>query len=87
MSKASYGGYRSALMDIFRSTRYEISDEFGKDLTVFMGGMKRQVVREHVLRGKVLDEGKKPMTFQVYKHLCGVLSKSADVEDIFCHFF
>ena len=54
-------------MDIFRSTRYEISDEFGKDLTVFMGGMKRQEVREHVLRGKVLDEGEKPMTFQVYK--------------------
>ena len=52
-----------------------------------MGGMKREVVQEHVERGKVLDEGKKPMTFQVYKHLCGALSKSQDAEDVFCHLF
>ena len=87
MSKASYGGFRSAMMDIFRATKYEISEEFKKDLKVFMGGMKREVVRQHVQRGKVLDEGKKPMSYEIYRHLCHALSKSGDVEDMFCHLF
>lgn len=74
-------------MDIFRATKYEMSEEFKKDLKVFMGGMKREVVRQHVQRRKVLDEGKKPMSYEIYRHLCQALSKSGDAEDVFCHLF
>jgi len=35
----------------------------------------------------VFDEGKKPISYEVYKHLCESLSKSDAVEDIFCHLF
>lgn len=86
-SKASYGGIRSALMDLYRCSGCEMSDEFAKDLTTFMGGIKREVIRERISKGLVFDEGKRPMSYEVYKHLCESLSKSDDIEDIFCHLF
>ena len=58
MSKASYSGFCSALMDIYRSSGYDMGEDFKKDLSTFMCGIKREVVRERVEKGMVLDEGK-----------------------------
>ena len=48
MSKASYSGFRSALMDIYRSSGNsgnDMGEDFKKDLSTFMCGIKREVVR------------------------------------------
>ena len=87
MSKASYSRFRSALMDIYRFSGYDMGEDFKKDLSTFMCSIKREVVRERVEKGMVLDEGKNPMSFEVYKCLCKSLHKSEDIENVFCHLF
>ena len=86
-SRAFYGGLRAALMDIYRLSSYKMEEKFQKDLSIFMGGMKREVIREKIEKGISFDEGKRPMSFEVYKRLCETLFFSEETEDVFCHLF
>jgi len=36
-----------------------MDDQLLNDLTIFIGGIKREVVRERITKGLVFDEGKK----------------------------
>ena len=47
--------------------------EFSIDFSQFMIGMKRTVSSKEDESGESLDEGKKSMSYEVYKKLCGLL--------------
>ena len=47
--------------------------EFSIDLSQFMIDMKRTVSSKKAECGESLDEGKKSMSYEVYKKLCGLL--------------
>lgn len=87
LSKSTYDGIRSALAHLYRRSGETMCDIMQKDLKQFMGGIKRTVVREKRATGQSLDEGKKPMTFAVYKKMCEILYKGKDDEYTFAHAF
>ena len=85
LAVSTYGLYRSSLMELYRASGCDMNEDFKRDLHVFMGGIKRSVATEKLEKGLKLDEGKKPMSFEVYKALCKVLYKSSKADHIFCH--
>ena len=87
LSKASYGGIVSAYMYLINKAGYKISPEFQKDLNTFQRGMKRKVTSKKVKSGRSLEEGKKPMNFDVYKLMCKKLLQMEKDEGAFAHLF
>ena len=87
LSKASYGGIVSAWMYLINKAGYKMPPEFQKDLTTFQRGMKRKVTSEKVKSGRSLEEGKKPMNFDVYKLMCKKLLQMEKDEGAFAHLF
>ena len=87
LSKSAYGSIRSALMYLHKLAGYETSIEFRQDMTQFNRGIKRKVAEEKMETGVSLEEGKKAMTFEVYKLMCDKLIKTGTNEATFAHLF
>ena len=87
LSKSSYGSARSALMHLYRGYGAVMEQSFKTDLANFMRGIKRKVAKQKQDMGTKADEGKKPMSFQVYEKLCQLMMASEDDEYIFGHCF
>ena len=58
-----------------------------KDLSQFMSGLKRTVASPSAASRRSLDEGKKGMSFEVYKAMCEILFESDDDYYLFAHAF
>ena len=52
-------------MYIYRMSGEEMSKELRKDIGQFISGIKRVLTKEKLDEGESLDEGKKPMYFDV----------------------
>ena len=87
LSKAGYGQIRSSLKHLYRMSGETMSEEYEKDLSQLMSGLKRTVAAEKGVSGRDLDEGKKGMSFEVYKRMCEILFKSDDDDYLFAHAF
>ena len=87
LSATGYGGIRSALTHLYRMCGKEMDEEFRKDLSQFMSGMKRHVAAQKRDSGVNLDEGKKAMSFDVYRRMCKELYCSEGDDCIFAHAF
>ena len=87
LSKSSYGSARSALMHLYRGCGAVMEEAFKTDLANFMRGIKRKVAKQKQDMGTKADEGKSPMSFQVYEKLCELMMESEDDEFIFGHCF
>jgi len=87
MSKSCYDGYRSALAHLYRVSNIVMPNAMAKQLSQFMGGIKRTIAKEKKEMGTKTDEGKEKMSFEVYEKICEVLLKSGTVESIFTHCF
>ena len=87
LSKGAYSGIRSALMHMYRMSGDEMNDEFRKDMGQFISGMKRLVTKSKLDEGASLDEGKKPMSFDVYKTMCDLLLRDGGEDAAFAHLF
>lgn len=85
LDKSSYGQVRSALAHLYKNSKHEKSAEFEKDLSIFVGGLKRTVTDEKRKSGKAMDSGKKQMSFEVYKLLCHHLYKGKGDDYLFAH--
>ena len=70
LSDTKYGGVRSYLIHLYRMSGKTMDGEFKKELPQFIPVMKRVVVSTNRESGASLDEGKKAMSFEVYKRLC-----------------
>ena len=64
---ASYDQAKSALVHLFRMSKYDIPAEFADNLKIFMKGMKRTVAAKKMEDGDSGIIGKKKMDFKVYK--------------------
>ena len=73
LSKASYSGARRAFLHMYRMSGGTIPKEFNIELSQFMSGMNRTVASQKAESGYILDEGKKSMSYEVYKKLCELL--------------
>ena len=75
LSATRYGGIRSALNHLYRVSGKYMDQVFKKELYQFMSGMKRLISSNKRQDGISLEEGKKAMSFDVYKTLCDVLEQ------------
>ena len=81
LSTTKYGGVRSALTHMYRASGNDMDEGFKKELSQFMSGMKRVIASNKRQDGISIEEGKKAMSFDVYKTLCDVLHQG-EVEDL-----
>ena len=61
---------QSGLSHLYRCCDLEIPDNFSADMTTLMQGMKRTVARDKQKKGTRVEDGKSPMTIDVYKLIC-----------------
>ena len=73
LSSTNYGGIRSALTHMYRASGNDMDKGFKKELSKFISGMKRVISPNKRQDGISIKEGKKSMSFYVYKKLCDVL--------------
>ena len=60
---------------------------FKKDLSQFMSGMKRHVAAKKRESGVSLDEGKRAMSFEIYRKMCEELYSGEGDDYLFAHTF
>ena len=73
LSKASYSGVRSEFVHMHRMSGETMTKQFNIEISQFMSGMKRSIAPQNTESGESLDKGKKLMSYEVYKKLCGFL--------------
>ena len=64
-----------------------MDEAYETELSQFMSGLKRIVAAARSESGRSLDEGKKGMSYEVYKRICEILFKSDDDDYLFAHAF
>ena len=87
LSKAGYGQIRSSLKHLYRMSGEKMDDTYESELSQFMSGLKRTVASSRAQSGRALDEGKKGMSYEVYKKMCEILFKSDNDDFLFAHTF
>jgi len=84
---ASYDQAKSALVHLFRMSKYDIPVEFADNLKIFMKGMKRTVAAKKMEDGDSGIIGKKKMDFKVYEKICELFLKEEGEEYLFADCF
>ena len=84
---ASYDQAKSALVHLFRVSKYDMPLEFANHLKIFMKGMKRTVASIKMEHGDSGIIGKKKMDFKVYEKICELFLKEEGEEFLFAHCF
>ena len=86
-SFSQFNGIRSAIGYIYKYARVPMPEEMSKEMTLFIGGMKRTIAaaKEHL--GLKISEGKDAMKFEVYDFLAKTLFFSKSKRDVFNHLF
>ena len=87
LSKSSYGSLWSALAHLHKIAGQEIPSQFQQEMSTFTRGIKRKVPQEKLELGHSLEEGKKPMNFDVYKLMCRKMLQLNSDEGSFAHLF
>ena len=64
-----------------------MTEEFKIELSQFMSGMKRKVASQKTGSGESFDEGKKSISYGVYKKLCELLFEGEGDDYAFTHMF
>ena len=87
LSFASFSAHRSALMNLYHITKYEMPACFSKLLSQFMSGMKRKIQHTKLLRGDQSREGKRRMVWDVYELTCKLMQEGKVDDFVFEHCF
>ena len=61
---------KSALVHLYRMSKYDLPVKFSENLKIFMKGMKRHVAAKKMEDGDSGIIGKKKMDFKVYEKIC-----------------
>ena len=85
--KVSYYGVRSVFVHMYHMSGETIPEEFKVELSQFRSGMKRTFASQKAERGEILDEGKKLMSYEVYKNICELLFEGEGDDYVFTHVF
>ena len=87
LSKSAYGGIHSYIMYLHKITGHDIPHDFTRFINQFNRGMKRKVTEEKMSLGRSLEEGKKGMSFEVYKLMCSKFIEMDTEDAVFAHLF
>jgi len=69
---ASYNQAKSAVIHLFRMSKYDIPAEFADNLKIFMKGVKRTVATKKMEDGDSGIIGKKKMDVKVFEKTCAL---------------
>ena len=86
-SASQYEGIRSAVAYLYKATRIFMPKDMSKRLSNFIAGQRRTGVKEKQDLGLVIEEGKKPLTFNCYEAISKQLFYSDNKEHLFAHLF
>ena len=84
---SSYDMAKSALVHLYRMSKYDIPAEFADNLKIFMKGMKRHVAAKKMEDGDSGIIGKKKMDFKVYEKICELFMPEEGEEYLFARCF
>ena len=84
---SSYDQAKSALVHLYRMSKYDMSSDFADNLKMFMKGMKRTVAAKKMENGDSGIVGKKKMDFKVYEKICELFLKEEGEEFLFARCF
>ena len=87
LGNASYDQAKSALVHLFRMSKYDMPTEVGEKLKMFMKGMKRHVAAKSFENGDSGIIGKKKMDFKVYEKICELFLKEEGEAYLFARCF
>ena len=84
---ASFDQAKSALVHLFRMSKYKMLVDFSEKLKMFMKGLKRHVASKKMESGDSQIVGKKKMDFKVYEKICELFLKEEGEEYLFARCF
>ena len=87
LSKSTYGSIQSSICHLYRLCDLMFPENFATDLNRMMSGLKKRVQRQKQKKGIRVEEGKTPMSLQVYSLLCDYFMQQPDDDSILCHTF
>ena len=87
VSKASYSVVRSAFVNMYLMSGETIPKELNIELSQFMSEMKRTISPQKADIGESLYEGKKSISYEVYKKICELLFEGEGDDYAFTHVF
>src|SRR6056300_1432925 len=87
MSASTYGTMKSALVYLFNASGQTMERSLCKELDIFIRSLKKNIAKVKASSGESLEEGKKPMSFAVYKLMCKKLMESKTSDALFAHAF
>ena len=87
MGIASFDQAKSALVHLFRMSKYKMLDEMSDQLKMFMKCMKRHVASVKMESGDSQIVGKRKMDFKVYEKICELFLKEEAEEYLFARCF
>ncbi|KAF0741617.1 hypothetical protein Ae201684_003296 [Aphanomyces euteiches] len=77
-------GYRSALKSLYKDQKVELPAAYNDDMKEIFSGIKKRLAKD-LQTGRIVDSGKRPLTFSMFEDLCG---KSLVLQDGgFTHLF
>ena len=84
---ASFDQAKSALVHLFRVSKYKMLEPFSDKLKTFMKCMKRHIASKKMESGDSQIVGKKKMDFKVYEKICELFMKEEGEEFLFARCF
>ena len=84
---ASFDQAKSALVHLFRMSKYKMLEPMNEKLKMFMKCMKRHVASVKMESGDSQIVGKRKMDFKVYEKICELFLKEEGEEFMFAHCF
>ena len=87
LSKSTYGNLQSSVCHLYRLCDVQFPDDFSADLSKIMSGFKKRVQRQKQKKGFRIEEGKTPMSLQVYSLICDYFVQQPDDDSILSHAF
>ena len=87
LSATGYGGYRSAMNDLFRVCGVSKPAVFEAELSRSIKGLVRSRAKANETSGSRLTEGKDPLPFSAYKFLAKKMLEESGSDAVFGHCF
>lgn len=86
-SSSQYSGIRSGISYVYKLANLPFPTELSRNLSKYISGIDRTIVKAKEKLGLSITEGKKPMSEDAFEELAGVLFRSDRKSDIFAHLF
>jgi len=86
-SKAFYAGRRSAIFDLYRNSGKQISTTAQKSIGRCITAINKKIMQQKEELGESLEEGKSPMSFELYQKLCQWFVEKGSKDAIFARCF